>query len=37
MKRQIILSISPIGHDTAAALMIDGEIVAACAQEKEEW
>jgi predicted NodU family carbamoyl transferase len=28
MKRQIILSISPIGHDTAAALMIDGEIVA---------
>ncbi len=34
MKRQVILSISPIGHDTAAALMIDGEIVAACAQER---
>ena len=37
MKKKVILSLTPIGHDTAASLMIDGEIVAACAQEKEEW
>ena len=34
MKKKVILSLTPIGHDTAASLMIDGEIVAACAQER---
>ena len=34
MKKQVILSLTPVGHDTAAALMINGEIVAACAQER---
>jgi len=30
----VILSINPLAHDTSAALMIDGEIVAACEQER---
>ena len=34
MKKQVILSLSPFGHDTAAALMINGEVVAACEQER---
>ena len=34
MKKKVILSLTPIGHDTAAALMINGEIVAACVQER---
>mgnify|MGYP000103079364 CR=1 FL=1 len=34
MKNSIILSLTPFGHDTAAALMINGEIVAACEQER---
>ena len=25
MKKQVILSLTPVGHDTAAALMINGE------------
>ena len=29
-----ILGIKYGGHDTSAALMIDGELVAACAQER---
>ena len=29
-----ILGISPIGHDTAASIIIDGEIIAACEQER---
>ena len=29
-----ILGISPIGHDTAAALVVDGEIISACEQER---
>ena len=35
-----ILGISPIGHDTAASIIIDGEIIAACEQErysKDKW
>ena len=30
----IILGISPIGHDTAATITVDGDIVAACEQER---
>ena len=30
----IILSIKYGGHDTAASLMINGEIIAACSQER---
>ena len=30
----VILSINPLAHDTSAALMIDGEIGAACEQER---
>lgn len=33
-KKNIILSINPISHDTAASLMVDGEIVFACEQER---
>ena len=34
MKKKIILGVLPIGNDTAAALMIDGKIVAACEEER---
>jgi carbamoyltransferase len=34
MKKDIILGIVPIGNDTAAALMIDGKMVAACEEER---
>lgn len=34
MKPEVILGIVPIGNDTAAALMIDGIVVAACEEER---
>ncbi len=34
MKGNAILSLNGFGHDTSAALMINGEIVAACEQER---
>ncbi len=34
MKGNVILSLNGFGHDTSAALMINGEIVAACEQER---
>jgi len=34
MNRQVVLSLNPIGHDTSAALMINGEVIAACEQER---
>ena len=34
MSKTTILSIHAFGHDTSASLMIDGEIVSACEQER---
>lgn len=34
MKKKIVLSLNPIGHDTAASILINGEIIAACEQER---
>ncbi|MDD2850938.1 MAG: carbamoyltransferase C-terminal domain-containing protein [Desulfuromonadaceae bacterium] len=34
MKKSVIMGIVPIGNDTAAALMIDGKLVAACEEER---
>lgn len=34
MKPHIILGIIPIGNDTAAALMVEGKIIAACEEER---
>ena len=33
-KRNVILGVNWGGHDTSAALMVDGELVAACEEER---
>lgn len=33
-KEKIVLSISPIGHDTSAAILVGNDIIAACEQER---
>ena len=34
MKKHVILGIKYMSHDTSAALMIDGKLIAACEQER---